>query len=209
MRRSSSLLTLIALAIGTALAGPAEAQRQRFPADLLGPGAAPIRELDVAAAIETASRDSIVALARAQLGKRYRLGAESGKRGFDCSGLVRFVLAHLDLQVPRTAALQAAVGEMLPADTAALRPGDLLFFGRGRRVTHIGIYVGEGRFVHASSAAGRVVESFVHRPPHPRIAPWMGARRLTLAPDWTSEWTRVDELTAAADSAVDSGASEG
>lgn len=128
-----------------------------------------------------ALRDSLVARARAQLGKRYRHGGETPTRGFDCSGLVAYVLASLNLTVPRTANDQAAAGSEVVRDTAELRPGDLLTFGHGKRITHIGIYVGNGRFVQASSRAGRVVETPLLRAPAPGIKPWMGVRRLVAA----------------------------
>jgi len=126
-------------------------------------------------------RDSLVALARAQVGRRYRLGGTTPERGFDCSGLVQYVMNALGTEVPRTAREQAGRGEAVERDTSRLRPGDLLTFGNGKRITHIGIYVGDGRFVHASSAAGRVVESRVNRPPAPRIKPWRGVRRVLAA----------------------------
>lgn len=125
-------------------------------------------------------RDSLVARARAQVGRRYRHGGETPARGFDCSGLVAYVLSGLPLTIPRTAAQQATAGSEVVKDTAQLRPGDLLTFG-GNRVTHVGIYVGGGRFVHASSRAGRVVESSLFRAPAPGIKPWRGVRRLVTA----------------------------
>ena len=128
-------------------------------------------------------RDSLVALARAQVGRRYRLGGTSPERGFDCSGLVQYVMRALGTEVPRTAREQARRGEAVERDTTRLRPGDLLTFGSGKRITHIGIYVGDGRFVHASSAAGRVVESRVNRAPAPRIKPWRGVRRVLTTAD--------------------------
>jgi cell wall-associated NlpC family hydrolase len=123
-------------------------------------------------------RDSLVALARAQIGTRYVRGGESPRRGFDCSGLVQYIVAALHLAVPRTAAQQATVGEAVPRDTAHLLPGDLLTFGRGKRISHIGIYVGNGRMVHASTKAGKVIETDLIRPPARGIKPWMGVRRL-------------------------------
>ena len=126
--------------------------------------------------------DSIVALARAQLGTRYRLGGES-PRAFDCSGLVQYVMHALDFSLPRTAREQARVGTPVPTDTAQLRAGDLLLFGRKGKVTHIGIYVGNGQFVHASTKARRVVERPLLRKPARGIVPWIGARRLVAMPD--------------------------
>lgn len=126
-------------------------------------------------------RDSIVAVARAQLGRRYRHGGSSPEHGFDCSGLVQYVLERLALHVPRAAEAQAAFGVAVGRDTTELRPGDLLTFtARGTdRVSHIGIYVGDGRFVHASSVARRVIESRIDRPPARGIKLFRGARRLS------------------------------
>ena len=123
-------------------------------------------------------RDSIVVVARSQIGTRYRFGGTTPTGGFDCSGFVRFVLASLSLTLPRTAAQQAAIGARVPKDTTRLRPGDLLTFGRGNRVTHIGIYVGNGRYVHASPTAGRVIETSLERTESPLVKIWRGGRRL-------------------------------
>jgi cell wall-associated NlpC family hydrolase len=128
-------------------------------------------------------RDSLVALARAQVGRRYRLGGTTPDRGFDCSGLVKYVMNAFGTEVPRTAREQARRGEAVERDTSRLRPGDLLTFGSGKRIEHIGIYVGDGRFVHASSVAGRVIESPVNRPPARRIKPWRGVRRVLTPAD--------------------------
>ena len=120
-------------------------------------------------------RDSLVRLTRQQVGLKYRLGAVKPGLAFDCSGLVKWIMAAFDLKLPRTAAEQARLGTEVPRDTAQLLPGDLLLFGRGRRVTHIGIYVGEGKYVHAANRRKGVIES--------EISPldsrwWKGARRV-------------------------------
>ena len=125
-------------------------------------------------------RDSIVSLARAQIGKRYVYGGESPSRGFDCSGLVQYVAAALKIRVPRTARLQARVGDAIPADTSRLLPGDVLTFGSGKSISHVGIYVGDGRMVHASTAAGKVIETKLLRPHVSGVKPWRGARRLEV-----------------------------
>lgn len=130
---------------------------------------------------ESALREAIVAFARNQLGERYRLGGQRPGEGFDCSGLIHYIMSAFDLSLPRTAALQALVGREVTRDPERLRPGDLLTFGHGKRVTHVGIYVGNGRYIHASSVAGRVIESPLDRPPHPRIRPWQGVRRLLVS----------------------------
>src|SRR5690606_22564970 len=76
--------------------------------------------------------------------------------GFDCSGLVNYVYRDmLDLRLPRTSRELAEVQgpKVAPEKLAA---GDLVFFGSGRQVNHVGIYVGEGRFVHAPTTGGTV-----------------------------------------------------
>ena len=125
-------------------------------------------------------RDSIlVSVARTTVGTKYVRGGGSVERGFDCSGLVQYVMTALRVSVPRTAAQQAGVGLALDRDVSRLRPGDLLTFGKDARgISHIGIYVGNGRYVHASSVAGRVIESELRRPSAPLVKAWRGTRRV-------------------------------
>jgi len=110
-----------------------------------------------------AATDAVVARAREQVGRSYRFAASSPDHGFDCSGLVKYVLQKFGVDVPHNAARMAKVGEPVASNLAALRPGDLLMFGRGRsgRISHVGIYVGDGRMVHASTSQHRVVETEV------------------------------------------------
>jgi len=146
---------------------------------------APIPVLAGMSASASSLRDSVVALARAQIGTRYRHGGASPQKGFDCSGLVQYVMARFAMIVPRTAKQQAAVGVPVERDTSLLRPGDLLTFAAAGRasISHIGIYVGDGRFVHASSVAGRVIESPLNRAPAPKIKVWRGVARIP----WTDD----------------------
>ena len=131
-------------------------------------------------------RDSIVAMAKAQIGTRYRRGGVSPKKGFDCSGLVQYVLSALNLNMPRTARQQAKVGLALDRDTSRLLPGDLLTFAKPRKgVSHVGIYIGDGKYIHASSVAGKVIESSIDRPYSPLIKIWRGARRVLDLDDST------------------------
>ncbi|MGQ0642583.1 MAG: C40 family peptidase [Gemmatimonadaceae bacterium] len=127
-------------------------------------------------------RDSVVAVARKQIGRRYVFGGTT-PRGFDCSGLVRFVLAALRFGVPRTAAEQAWTGLAVTPDTSALRPGDIVTFGSTLRAHHVGIYSGDGKFIHASVKAGRVIESSITRQTSPLIRKWSGARSLLALGD--------------------------
>lgn len=98
----------------------------------------------------------IAATAHAQLGRPYRYGGR-GPDAFDCSGLVHFAHAAHGIAVPRTTADQFDAAT--PVSARKLKAGDLLFFRfeRGRKVTHVGIYMGDGRFVHAPQT-GRPVE---------------------------------------------------
>jgi cell wall-associated NlpC family hydrolase len=139
-----------------------------------------------------ALRDSLlVSVARTAIGTRYVRGGQSFEGGFDCSGLVRYIMTALKVSVPRTAAQQAVTGLALERDTTRLRPGDLLTFGRTpRSVTHVGIYLGNGRFVHASSVAGQVIESRIDRPWSPLIKPWRGSRRVLSDADADSTTAR-------------------
>lgn len=90
------------------------------------------------------------------LGVRYRFGGTSRQSGLDCSGLVLNVFRDaLGLQLPRTAGEMARLGEKIARHE--LQPGDLVFFNTMRRAfSHVGIYLGEGKFVHAPSSGGRV-----------------------------------------------------
>lgn len=122
-----------------------------------------------------AMRDSIVAIALLQLGTPYVYGGTTPDSGFDCSGLVQYALSQVHLSLPRTAMLQSREGA--PVDRATLERGDLVAFG-DTAVTHIGIYVGLGRFIHASSVARKVIVSPLDRTPSRLIRPMRGARRL-------------------------------
>lgn len=131
-------------------------------------------------------RDSVVQIAKEQLGKRYLLGGQGPERGFDCSGLVRYVMSALNVGMPRTARQQARIGLGLARDTSQLLPGDLLTFARSKRaVSHIGIYIGGGKYIHASSGAGRVIESSIDRPRSSLNKIWHDARRILSLDDTT------------------------
>ena len=191
-----STLSMFGLA-ATVLATEAQAQRARTPrkkpfealsesarrlkqsaADKLGFREVPRDSLVAVEISEALVRDSIATAARSQIGARYVLGAERPGVAFDCSGLVRFVMSALRLDLPRTANEQAQRGQEVAREVHARRPGDLLTFGRGARVTHIGVYVGEGRFVHASTSKRRVIEASIDEPGTWFRKNWKGVRRL-------------------------------
>ncbi|NIR96568.1 MAG: C40 family peptidase, partial [Gammaproteobacteria bacterium] len=96
-----------------------------------------------------------VSVARDMVGVPYRYGGESPREGFDCSGLVHYSYLRAGLRVPRTTRDQFRRGRPVPR--GRLAPGDLLFFRLdGRKVSHVGIYMGNGRFVHAPSSGKTV-----------------------------------------------------
>lgn len=127
-------------------------------------------------------RDSIVSLARQQIGTPYVWGAETPGQAFDCSGLVKYVMSWLNVSLPRTANEQAYTGIRIGRDLDRMKPGDLLTFGTGRRITHIAIYSGNGKYVHASRPGVGVVESLLNT----RASRFRGAVRLVADADTTT-----------------------
>jgi hypothetical protein len=114
------------------------------------------------------------------LGVPYRHGGTSAESGFDCSGFTRHVFEmSIGLVLPRRAAEQAKAESLQQVKRNELKPGDLVFFNTMRRAfSHVGIYVGDGNFIHAPRTGGKVrIESM-------REAYWSarfnGARRAAL-----------------------------
>jgi cell wall-associated NlpC family hydrolase len=113
-----------------------------------------------------------------QIGVRYQIGGASPQTGFDCSGFVRYVVGQaVGLALPRNARSISDVGAQVGVDE--LQPGDLVFFNTQRRpFSHVGIYVGEQRFIHSPNERGSVEVTDM------RIHYWQqrynGARRLEL-----------------------------
>lgn len=105
---------------------------------------------------DPAAANAVLMRAIGLVGTPYRYGGNTPEGGFDCSGLIGYVFGDmLDLRLPRTTrALAALQGPRIAQERLAA--GDLVFFGDGTEVTHAGIYVGEGRFVHAPSSGGTV-----------------------------------------------------
>lgn len=98
-------------------------------------------------------RSRIVFTALQMVGVPYRYGGESPEEGFDCSGLVQYAYRSAGVSLPRTSRGQLKASR--PVALADAVAGDLLFF-RSKNLSHVGIYLGEGRFVHAP-ATGRTV----------------------------------------------------
>jgi cell wall-associated NlpC family hydrolase len=104
---------------------------------------------------DAAVREGPIGHALRALGTRYRYGGASPETGFDCSGLIAHVFEQAGLAVPRTAHAQSRVGK--PVRRANLAPGDLVFYNtRNAPYSHVGMYVGNGRFVHAPRSGAKV-----------------------------------------------------
>ena len=117
------------------------------------PAPAPARPLASYLTDEQAHDIAIHALGL--VGTPYRYGGNTPESGFDCSGLIGYVYRHrVGTAPPRTVAQLSGWGR--PVDARELRTGDLVVFGTGRSASHAGIYVGDGRFVHAPSSGGTV-----------------------------------------------------
>ena len=129
---------------------------------------------------QSSTTPEVVIQALAMLGVPYRYGGEDPVAGFDCSGLVRHAYRRgAGMELPRRAEDMARVGTPVTQD--ALTPGDLVFFNTlGRPNSHVAIYIGDGRFVHAPAVRGVVrVEALGERYWDSRFN---GARRVLTAP---------------------------
>jgi cell wall-associated NlpC family hydrolase len=158
-----------------------------IPISLLAACAAPPRGVTVrtapkpsvaappAAAVqsEPPAARSVVASAEQFLGTPYAYGG-MGARGVDCSGLVKRVYAEHGVRLPRTSAEQYRVGASV--ERTELKPGDLVFFGAQGRASHVGIYAGEGSFIHASTSSLRVQRDDIDQSYFRRR--FLGARRI-------------------------------
>ncbi|MGE4408654.1 C40 family peptidase [Pseudomonas sp.] len=139
---SARLSIILLIALLTACAGPAPQPPVIAPVEPPAAGAA----------------EDVLFSALGLVGTPYRYGGNTPDSGFDCSGLIGYVYrGAAGMSLPRTT---REMSRMRGTDVGreALRAGDLLFFATsgGRRVSHAGIYVGEGRFVHAPSSGGTV-----------------------------------------------------
>jgi hypothetical protein len=153
MRRGSGLAAALALLV----AGCARLAPQPMPA----PAPAAVVPGEAAAGTDLLG---VLAYSLSLQGAPYAAGGESPASGFDCSGLVRHVYGQLGIDLPRdTREMAAALPQVSRAD---LRAGDLVFFNTtGRRSSHVGIYLGDQRFIHAPSRrTGRVLVSSLGAP---------------------------------------------
>ena len=110
----------------------------------------------VAGSARVDAANAVLFRAMSLVGTPYRWGGNTPDSGFDCSGLVGYVFRDAaGLALPRQSSAIAALGGA-PIALRSLLSGDLVFFASGREIDHVGIYVGEGRFVHAPNRGGTV-----------------------------------------------------
>ncbi len=108
-------------------------------------------------AANTGTANDVLFRAIALVGTPYRWGGNTPDGGFDCSGLVDYIYRQAaGLQLPRTSREMSQVDGRRVGTMADLASGDLVFFAAGSSITHVGVYVGKGRFVHAPNSGGTV-----------------------------------------------------
>ena len=102
------------------------------------------------------AKSDLVANAHLLLGTPYRFGGNRPATGFDCSGFVQYAHATVGIRLPRTSRQQYQASR--PVKKQNLRPGDLVFFriNKKRSISHVGIYIGKGKFIHSPSSGKRV-----------------------------------------------------
>jgi cell wall-associated NlpC family hydrolase len=163
---------------GNPPAQPASSQRPSSETSRDNP-APPLASPSAAGA--TTLADSIIATAADAMGRPYRYGGtgEDGS-GFDCSGLIQFAFGKHGIALPRRSVDQAREGRKVDRKVNLLEPADLLTFSnRGGTVTHVGLYIGKGRFIH-SAARGVQVSILSPDDPYGRwwYKRWVGVRRI-------------------------------
>jgi cell wall-associated NlpC family hydrolase len=122
----------------------------------------------------------VIDTAEGAMGQPYKWGGTGDNGGFDCSGLIQYAYAQHGITLPRRSADQARAGRAVEKKVDALAPGDILTFARsGTRISHVGLYLGDGRFIHSASK-GVQVSLLSAEDPYGRWwwKRWMGARRV-------------------------------
>jgi len=161
--RTEAAATLTATAAAATAASATPVSTQVTPT---GPAPDPNRSLG----------QQIADYAVSYVGHNYVWGGSSPSTGFDCSGLVTYVLRQFGIRVTRSASGQYR-DNGTHIDRSELVPGDLVFFStNGHSVTHVGIYIGDGRFVHASGTNVGVVITSLNNAN--RVRTWFGAKRV-------------------------------
>ncbi len=144
----TGLLAVVLLAAGCAGAPVRE------PPPAVMPAASPAAPGEAASGAASDPGGAIAQSALAMIGVPYRYGGADPTAGFDCSGLVYYTYTLHGYAVPRTSREQLGVAQKISLAQAGR--GDLVFFQDQEKLSHVGIYLGDGRFVHAPSSGGTV-----------------------------------------------------
>jgi cell wall-associated NlpC family hydrolase len=165
-------------------------------AQALSPGGSLRAEL--VDATDPAAGQHVAEAALAYLGRPYRLGGQDPRTGVDCASFVRLLFRSLGFDLPSTAADQMRYGK--PVLGTELAPGDLVFFRDTfkRGISHVGLYLGHGRFIHAAGHKSGIIISALSHPFYSRH--FAGARRLL---GLSSEATRGNEPVSGPTSALE------
>ena len=152
------LMRIRLFVLGAALLS-AGARAQQVPNSNLGAATVQVQSGSESPPQAPSWDDRLKRVANDFLGTRYRLGGSSQETGLDCSGLITQIWQRLGLaDIPRQAAKMAKLG--VPVQLRDIQVGDLVFFNTtGKQNSHVGVYVGDGRFVHASSVLRKVTEN--------------------------------------------------
>ncbi|HEY4583302.1 MAG TPA: C40 family peptidase [Lysobacter sp.] len=147
---ASATALLLVLALLAGCGGTPEIVRRPAPARIALPAAWP-----AVAPEQPDAANAVLMRALSLVGTPYRYGGNTPESGFDCSGLIGYVFGDmLSRALPRNSGELARIGAGIGPERMAT--GDLVVFGDASAVSHVGIYVGEGRFVHAPSSGGTV-----------------------------------------------------
>jgi cell wall-associated NlpC family hydrolase len=153
------------------------------PATLPAPVASSGEPAELLSTEGYALAQQIVATAIGAMGEPYRWGGTSTEVGFDCSGLIWYAYGNHGVNIPRVSRDQARAGRQVPRDVTMLQPGDILLFAEGgSTVSHVGLYIGDARYIHSTTSGGVRISSLS---PYDDDAfddwwfgRWVGARRL-------------------------------
>jgi peptidoglycan DL-endopeptidase LytE len=145
--------------------------RETFPIPQMSANTSPEQDNN----IDDPLRYRLVKAGFETLGIRYRKSGGSEESGFDCSGLVKSLFARFNIELPRSSREQFLQGEKVERDK--LQAGDLVFFSSGgKRPTHVGIYIGDNKFLHAAVKARQVIISDLDKIWY--TVRYLGARRV-------------------------------
>jgi len=151
----------LGMRIGSRIGRERAEQRLAPESSVALPAASPQDEatirLATVAPVSNNTAGGIASTALGAMGTPYRWGGSSSN-GFDCSGLIQYAYAQHGIEVPRTSGEQAMAGREIGRQLEQLWPGDILTFASdpGRGISHVGLYVGEGKFIHSANGGVQI-----------------------------------------------------